>query len=486
VRQKGRGGKASPSSVFRRAQAHQPTPRDSCARTPPAMRSLRAAVPLLAAALAAVPARPALAGICFGPDGVFLPFSRVGDPWADAAAAGYRGPLPFYYETLSCEPLAVAMTEKEFKDAVELPVPLGCSRVTDLAHYDGPLVAISEVKILEAVRGAPYARATFRDVAECPLCKTCMHFDTVKLICACGNAVHAECIDDHIKRSADDNLPVCPFCHNTITPGEDLPRPELLAKALMLFEEKRWMPARPETGSFAHRDEPKPSRGPSPAFELPDTFAEFMLDRINAHLNLAEAAIREAAAAIDGHEPSEHDREYNTLLGRLMAGIIKAARSAVTEAYPVPETPALADLNRQSAAAWLKSLADAVGAGNREVLCPQSIVADLNAWYMRLVGVKLLLDAVADMKRRMVELLAVNGDMMEIKANIPAYDLDHQYRGHYAVLRTFFTSADALDVLWSALVPKFNAVKDFAAVFFGVKALFRTERALYYGEHDAS
>ncbi|KAG5458334.1 MAG: hypothetical protein BJ554DRAFT_1453, partial [Olpidium bornovanus] len=78
-----------------------------------------------------------------------------------------------------CAPLPVAMTNREFEEASELPVPLDCSEVTELAEYARPVVATSERKILVAASGAPDARAIFRKVVECPVCHGCMHYNKV-------------------------------------------------------------------------------------------------------------------------------------------------------------------------------------------------------------------------------------------------------------------------------------------------------------------
>ncbi|KAG5461295.1 MAG: hypothetical protein BJ554DRAFT_6530, partial [Olpidium bornovanus] len=58
-----------------------------------------------------------------------------------------------------------------------LPAPLDWSEVTELAEYEGPIVAVSERAIMEAAAGAPNADEIFLDVTGCPICTVVMSAD---------------------------------------------------------------------------------------------------------------------------------------------------------------------------------------------------------------------------------------------------------------------------------------------------------------------
>ncbi|KAG5460555.1 MAG: hypothetical protein BJ554DRAFT_7384, partial [Olpidium bornovanus] len=194
----------------------------------------------------------------------------------------------------SCAPLPVAMTNEEFEDASELPVPLDCNEVAELATYPFPLVAVSERRILEAAGGAPNARAIFREVAECPICYDSMHHNTVQLVCSCGQVMDDKCVAELWAKARPNRPPSCPFCRQRLRRNVLL-RPELLAKALKLFEEKRWMPS-------VHSNNPDEL---AESLELPETLGEYMMGRIKAQLDFAMMSMLEAARSIDGYDPYE-------------------------------------------------------------------------------------------------------------------------------------------------------------------------------------
>ncbi|KAG5463306.1 MAG: hypothetical protein BJ554DRAFT_380, partial [Olpidium bornovanus] len=286
----------------------------------------------------------------------------------------------------------------------------------------------------------PISEAFFRDADQTSFCRLFLPPPPTTLplkyspgrswlVCRCGQVMHDDCFDE-LRHHAYPGEPSCPLCHGVLD-DNFLPVPELLVKALKLFEEKRWMPA--STEEFA---EP---------FDLPETFGKYMTDRMEAQVDFALLSMLEAAQLIHDYDPLPRE-----LAGKLIA---EATESLFPEVFHPEDSPA--DSSDGAAANWISPAAFLHTQFQKALRWPKLpglVVGRPTEWYERLERLSMLVGEVRNILHNFAEKPQVERETTEQGP----FSMYTAYKSHFEQLNKFFKNTQGINAIWSSLISSTN------------------------------